>query len=216
MTTDRLRISASAWSADLGDLRRALVAAEPYCDAFHFDIMDGRFVPNLLFGPDQLRSLRDSIQLPFELHFMVQDPGALLDQFMDSGDEYIFHRRGCLDWDDLSDRLHRQGKRIGVVLEVSEDWTSLLDVLDNVDIVLVMGTALGIKGVSIEPRVYDQIAELRRYINDRPSDTRIYADGGIRVDSVPKLKSAGVDGITAGSILFKQPFNRFNAWIERL
>ena len=216
MKTDRLRISASAWSADLGDLRRALLAAEPYCDAFHFDIMDGRFVPNLLFGPDQLRSLRDSIKSPFELHFMVQDPNALLDQFMDSGDVYIFHRQSCPDWNDLTDRLHQEGKRIGVVLEVTDDWKSLIDILDNADIVLVMGTALGIKGVSIEPRVYQQIAELRRHINDRSSSTRIHADGGIRVDSVPKLKSAGVDGITAGSILFKQPFDRFHTWIEKL
>jgi ribulose-phosphate 3-epimerase len=211
-----LEVSASLWSADLGNLRRDLLDVEPYCDSFHFDIMDGHYVPNLLFGPDQVRALRGLSRKPFQLHLMVEGPERLVHLFLDCGDVFILHRETCRDWRDLAHALRSRGKQVGVALRVDEDWRDLLDDIVLVDLVLLMGTAIGVKGVGMAPGVLDTVAALKEQLAASGATRRLQADGGIRRETVPLLRAAGIDAVTAGSLLFGNDHAELRRWLRTL
>jgi ribulose-phosphate 3-epimerase len=208
-------VSVSAWSADLGALRADLMAAEPYCDSFHFDIMDGHFAPNLLFGPDHLRALRAGLTRPFEGHFMIRQADAICPLFYDVCDGFLLHRRSVDDWIALRDKLRARGKRIGLAVCVDEDWRDLADDLPDIDVVLVMGTAIGTKGVDLHPHVVDAVRELREHVDARELSTTIQVDGGLRDHTVPALVAAGAHVVTAGSLFFESDYPAFQPWLDR-
>jgi ribulose-phosphate 3-epimerase len=217
MGAGRVWVSASLWSADLAALGHDTRRVDPHCDSFHFDVMDGHYVPNLLFGPDQVQRIRAFTRRPFEIHLMVEHPEQVADLFLASGDVFIVHRETCREWPALRRRLRRHGKRTGLALRVEEDWRGLEGELPDLDVVLVMGTPIGAKGLSIEPTVYRKIGELRAHLRARGlAGVRIQADGGIRRETIPLLVAAGADAVTAGSLLFQQEPRRFRAWTQAL
>lgn len=211
-----LEVSASLWSADLGALRAGLLAVEPYCDSFHFDIMDGHYVPSLLFGPDQVRALRGLSRKPFQLHLMVSAPERLLPLFLDVGDVFILHRETCRDWRDLARELRARRKQVGIALRIGEDWQDLCDDLALVDLIVPMGTEIGIKGAGISPRVFATVGALRERLAGSGAAVRLQADGGIRRETVPLLRDAGVDAVTAGSLLFDTDHAQTRRWLRTL
>lgn len=212
-----LAVSASLWSADLGNLAASVRAVEPHCDSFHFDIMDGHYVPNLLFGPDQVRALRGLTRKPFQLHLMVNAPERLIPMFLDTGDVFILHRETSRDWRALAGELRARHKQVGVALRVGEGWHDLLDDLGLVDLIVLMGTEIGIKGAGIAGSVYETIGALRyRLAGAGGAAPRLQADGGIRKHTVPRLRSAGVDAVTAGSLLFEADHADVRQWLRTL
>jgi ribulose-phosphate 3-epimerase len=211
-----LAVSASLWSADLGDLRAGLLAVEPHCDSFHFDIMDGHYVPNLLFGPDQVRTLRGLTGKPFQLHMMVNAPERLVPLFLDAGNVFILHRETCQDWRALARELRTEGKQVGVALRVGEDWRDLLDDLGLVDLVLLMGTEIGVKGAGIAEGVLATAGVLRDRLATAGAAVPLQADGGIRRQTVPLLRAAGIDAVTAGSLLFDADHAEVARWLRAL
>lgn len=211
-----LEVSASLWSADLGDLRSDLLAIEPYCESFHFDIMDGHYVPNLLFGPDQVERLRPLSAKPFQMHMMVREPERLVPLFLAPGDVFILHRETIPDWRHLARDLHAEGKRVGVALRVGEPWHDLLDDLALVDLIVVMGTEIGIRGAAITPEVYRTIRTLKAALTGLGATVRLQADGGIRTQTVPRLRDAGIDAVTAGSLLFGGDPAEVKGWLRAL
>lgn len=216
MSIRRIGVSASLWSADLGNLRDELRAVEPYCDSFHFDVMDGHYVPNLLFGPDQVQTLRASTGKPFQLHLMVQHPERLLPLFLESGDTFILHRETCPDWRGLAKDLRAAGKGVGVALRLDEEWHDLLDDVHQLDVIVLMGTEIGIKGASLSPGVLATIRELKVRLAELGAAPALQADGGIRTETVPQLLDAGADAITAGSLLFQADRPAFQNWLGSL
>lgn len=212
-----LAVSASLWSADLGNLAASVRAVEPHCDSFHFDIMDGHYVPNLLFGPDQVAALRGLTSKPFQLHLMVSAPERLVPLFLDTGDVFILHRETCRDWRTLASDLRARGKQVGVALRVGERWDDLLDDLALLDLIVLMGTAIGIKGAGIAASVYPTAAALKARLAEAGGNApRLQADGGIRRHTVPLLRSAGVDAVTAGSLLFEADHADIRQWLRTL
>lgn len=211
-----LEVSASLWSADLGNLRAGLLAVEPYCDSFHFDIMDGHYVPSLLFGPDQILALRELSRRPFQMHMMVSAPERLVPLFLEAGDVFILHRETCRDWRVLARDLRASGKQVGVALQIGEDWRDLIEDVALVDLVVLMGTVVGIKGASIAPGVFATIRALRARLADSGARLHLQADGGIRKETVPLLREAGIDAVTAGSLLFATHHEETWRWLRAL
>lgn len=214
---NKIKMSCSLWSADLSQLKASLSEVEKYCDSFHFDIMDGHFVPNLLFGPDTVKALRGLSKKPFEVHLMVNNPEAMINLFDDTGaDVFIIHPETCKDAAKTIHCLKSNGKKAGVALKAEEELEKISDYLSFIDYVIVMGTEIGIKGVSISPGTYEKVRLLKEVINKNNYRIEVQVDGGIRNDTVPKLYESGADIITAGSLLFNNNYESIYTWLQNL
>lgn len=211
MSVRQVHVSASAWSADLGALRASLAAAAPHCDSIHFDIMDNHFVPELLFGPDILATVKPHVPVPFQAHMMIENPERCVARYAPVVDTFLFHPATCADWSGIKQKVRGLGRSVGLALLLGEDWRVYRDDLAEVDVALVMGTDVGIKGVDINTDSYAVISELREYIDAHGYACLIQADGGIRRHTLPLLIAAGVDAITPGSLFFGSDFGTFRS-----
>ena len=211
MSVRQVHVSASAWAGDLGALRASLAAAAPHCDSIHFDIMDNHFVPELLFGPDILATVKPHVPVPFQAHMMIESPERCVARYAPVVDTFLFHPATCTDWSGIKQKVRALGRSVGLALLLGEDWRDYRDDLAEVDVVLVMGTDVGIKGVDINTNVYAVISELREHIGAHGYACLIQADGGIRRHTLPRLIAAGVDAITPGSLFFGSDFGTFRS-----
>ncbi|HEY1623426.1 MAG TPA: hypothetical protein VGG16_06470 [Streptosporangiaceae bacterium] len=210
----QVQVSASAWSADLGALRASLAAAAPHCDSIHFDIMDNHFVPELLFGPDILATVKPHVPVPFQAHMMIENPERCVARYAPVVDTFLFHPATCADWSGIKQEVRGLGRSVGLALLLGEDWRVYRDDLADVDVALVMGTDVGIKGVDINTDAYAVISELREHIDAHGYACLIQADGGIRRHTLPRLIAAGVDAITPGSLFFGSDFGTFRSHLR--
>src|SRR5947209_2186659 len=183
-----LKCSTSLWSADLANLAADIKRVEPYSERFHLDVADGHYAKTMLFFPDLVKALRPHTRVPFEIHLMTADPLDWIDPFVEAGaDGFIF----CFDSTDdpaaVILAIKARGKKVGVSLLLTES----LDVLElywrDLDLVTIVGTAMGIKGASMDPGVPAKIRRARQIIRERGLRTEIEADGGIRRETVPLI-----------------------------
>ncbi len=206
--TDRpFAIVPSVLPVDLSRLGEECVALEAAgVDRIQWDVMDGRFVPNLTFGPDLVASVRPLVALPFEAHLMVHEPDWLIPQFVAAGcDTIIIHAESV-------GHLHRSlavvadaGAKAGVALNPATPVEAVVHVLDLVRMVLVMTVNPGFGGQSYIATMEPKVASLRRTIIDRGLDIDIEVDGGVGPNTVAGAAAAGANLLVAGSALFRDP-----------
>ena len=212
-----LKCATSLWSADLANLASDMRRVEPYSDRFHLDVADGHYVPQMLFFPDLVRQLRPHTRLPFEIHLMVTDPLAWIEPFVEAGaDTIIFTLDATPDPLGVLRAIRDCGKRAGVSLLITEGIELVEPLWDHLDVLTVVGTAMGIKGAGLDPAVPDKIRQARATIQARGLKTEIQADGGIRRETVPLLAAAGADSIVPGSLMFKEDPAAMTAWLATL
>lgn len=197
-----LLLDISLWSADLANLESEVKRLEPFADSFHFDAADGHFVPSLLFFPDLIARLRPLTGVPFHLHLMATRPQDLLPAFLEAGVNRVTlpletgkRLRHVLDLLDAS------GIPAGLSLDIDTPWMMVKDYLPRIDTVLLMGTVMGRKGLGMDERAPERI----RAVKKLRAPVRVFADGGIREDTVPRLREAGADGIVPGSLVCAAP-----------
>lgn len=212
-----LKCATSLWSADLSNLAAEMKRVEPFSERFHLDVADGHYVKNLLFFPDLVKQLRTHTRLPFEVHLMVTDPLAWIEPFVAAGaDGIIFCFDAAKHPDDVLQAIKTHGKYAGVSLLIHEPLHLLERYWNDLDILCVVGTAMGIKGASMDASVPDKIRRAREIITQRGLKTEIEADGGIRRETVPLLSAAGADYIVPGSLMFKEDPPSMRRWLASL
>jgi len=212
-----LKCTTSLWSADLANLESEMKRVEPYSERFHLDVADGHYVKNLLFFPDLVKTLRKHTRLPFEVHLMVTDPMAWIEPFVEAGaDGIIFCFDAAKDPRAVLQAIKSAGKYAGVSLLIQEPIEVLEPYWDLLDIVTIVGTAMGIKGASMDPGVPEKIRQARRLIQERKLSTEIETDGGIRRHTVPLLHAAGSDFIVPGSLMFEVDPKSMRQWLASL
>jgi ribulose-phosphate 3-epimerase len=212
-----LKCSTSLWSADLTNLAAEMKRVEPYSERFHLDVADGHYVKNMLFFPDLVAQLRKHTRLPFEVHLMVTDPLGWIDLFVEAGaDVIIFCFDSAKDPGEILSAIKARGKQAGVSLLITESVDLLAPYWNDVDIVTIVGTAMGIKGASMDPRVPGKIRRAREIIDQRGLKVEIEGDGGIRRETVPWLRAAGADYIVPGSLMFKEDPRAMRRWLASL
>jgi len=212
-----LKCSTSLWSADLGNLAAEIRRVEPFSERFHIDVADGHYVKSLLFFPDLVKSLRSGTRLPFEVHLMTINPLDWIDPFVDAGaDIIIFCFDSVKEPREVIRVIKQNGKRAGVSLLVAERINQLEPYWHELDIVTIVGTAMGIKGASMDPGVPAKIRQARHIITERGLPTEIEADGGIRRETVPLIGQAGADFIVPGSLMFKEDPQSMRQWLRSL
>jgi len=212
-----LKCAASLWSADLANLAAEIKRIEPYCERFHLDVADGHYVKTLLFFPDLVHSLRRQTTLPFEIHLMVADPLAWIEPFAQAGaDSLIFCLNSAANPAGVIDAIRSRDKQAGISLRVEEPVALAEPYLGDIAVLTLLGTALGIKGVGMDPGLPDKIREARAVLARRGLGVEIEADGGIRRETVPLIHAAGADVIVPGSLLFGGDPAEVRRWLASL
>ncbi len=212
-----LKCSTSLWSADLANLAAEIRRVESYSERFHLDVADGHYVPTLLFFPDLVKALRPHTRVPFEVHLMTTDPAEWVEPFIEAGaDGFIFCFDSAKDPGALLKSIKSRGKLAGVSLLLNEPVELLAPFWDDLDVVTIVGTAMGIKGASMDASVPGKIRRAKEEIRRRGLRTEVEADGGIRRETVPLLHAAGADWIVPGSLMFKEDPPAMRRWLASL
>jgi ribulose-phosphate 3-epimerase len=212
-----VKIAPSILSADftrLGDAVRDAEAAG--VDRVQVDIMDGRFVPNITFGPLTVRALRPLTRLTLEVHLMVTPPDDFIDAFAEAGaDTLIVHQEATPHLHRSIQRIHGHGKKAGVAINPSTPAAVLSEVLASLQLVLVMTVNPGFGGQKFIPETLRKLRELRRTFTELGLDCELEVDGGIHEQTAPLVVAAGANVLVAGSAVFGVPGGVKNA-VEQL
>lgn len=208
MADDRpVLIAPSVLPADFARLGEECAALEEAgVDRIQFDVMDGRFVPNLTFGPDVIASLRSHTTVPFEAHLMVEEPDLLAARYVEAGCErLIVHTEACPHLHRTLGNIAELGARAAVAVNPATPVSAFAHVLDLVDLVLVMTVNPGFGGQSYIATMEPKIAETRRLIVEGGHDVDLEVDGGIGPTTVGAAAAAGANVLVAGSALYRDP-----------
>jgi ribulose-phosphate 3-epimerase len=199
----------SLWSADLLALGQAVDLLSAEADAFHVDVFDGHNVPDLLFGPDVVAALRKRTPVPLDVHLNVAQPDYWARRFAAVGADIITVQSAASPDPHATFGLVRSlGASPSLGLEVHEPVEKALGFFDDVDRVLVMGTAIGVKGAHLDRAATGRVSALVRHRSQRfpaGQGPKIVVDGGIRDNTVEALARAGADGVVPGSLVFGSP-----------
>lgn len=216
----RLLAEASLWSADFTCFGDEIRRMDSYADLYHIDVSDAHFVPGLLFFPDLVAKLRTLTRKAFHVHLMANQPLGLIDEFSDAGANLItvHSELGPLAAAALQ-RIAERGLSAGLALGLDMPLEAILPYLDMIEVVVMMGTPMGVKGQDLNrlavPRVQRMAALLQTY--GYREKIKIEADGGIRTHTVPVLRAAGADLIVMGSLAFKSSdLEETFAWVHGL
>jgi ribulose-phosphate 3-epimerase len=194
----------SVLSADftrLGEEIRAVEAAG--ADWIHFDITDGRFVPNLTMGPLVVAAARRVTGLPLDVHLMIENPDDFIKPFAEAGADCIsLHQEASRHLNRSIQTVKDLGLRAGVALSPSTPIEGLRWVMEYVDYVLLMSVNPGFGNQSFIPNVLGKARQLRDQIEREGYQVLVEADGGINPDTIAEFSKAGVNVFVAGSAIF--------------
>lgn len=194
----------SILSADFARLADSIAPLEAAgCKMLHVDVMDGHFVPNITIGPPVVASLRKVTKAQLDVHLMIENPELYIPAFVDAGANLIsVHQEACSHLDRTLHLIRGHGARPGVVLNPGTPVSTLDDVLDIVDYVLVMSVNPGFGGQKFIPRAVEKVRQLVWKRKERGLPFHIEIDGGISRETLPQVVHAGAEWLVAGSAIF--------------
>jgi ribulose-phosphate 3-epimerase len=199
-----IAIEPSILSADLTRLGEQVREAEAAgIDGLQVDVMDGRFVPNITFGPLVVRALRSVASVPLDVHLMIVEPEKYLGDFAAAGaGRLIVHQEACRHLHRVLQAIHELEVEAAVALNPVTPLSTLEDVLDLTDAIQVMTVNPGFGGQPFIHSQLDKIRRLRQMLDERGLDTPIAVDGGIDPTTAPLVVEAGATVLVAGSSIF--------------
>ncbi len=206
-----LRLAPSILSADfsrLGEEVRAIEAAG--CDLVHFDVMDNHYVPNLTIGPLVCEAIRPHVQIPIDVHLMVEPVDAIIPLFAKAGANIItFHPEASKHVDRTLSMIRELGCKAGLVLNPATSVEWLDHVMDKLDIVLLMSVNPGFGGQKFIPSTLAKLHQVRQKIDAHMAaggqPIWLEVDGGVKTDNIAEIVRAGADTCVAGSAVFSVP-----------
>jgi ribulose-phosphate 3-epimerase len=199
-----LRLAPSLLSADFANLDagiRACVAAG--ADAFHLDVMDGHFVPNISFGPALVAAVRARTDLPLDIHLMIEHPIRYAGAFAKAGGStLVFHLESSDDPAATVRAVRDLGVAVGAAVKPGTPFERLAPLLDSLDQVLVMSVEPGFSGQSFLPAALPKLASARSALRAIGSRADISIDGGVTVTTAPLAARAGASFFVCGNSVF--------------
>ncbi|MCA3511276.1 MAG: ribulose-phosphate 3-epimerase [Rhodobacter sp.] len=216
----RLIAEYSMWSADLIRLADELDRIAPHADILHVDVADGVFAPAFLFFPDLVARIRTAPATPIHVHLMVADAVLVsqVAQFAEAGADLIsLHVENAAVAAQALELIQGLGLKAGMVLRVETPVASVLPWLDRLDMLTLLGTAIGVKGQGLDPSAPARLSEAAGLIRAAGRPILLAADGGIRETTVPLLRGAGAGTVVLGSLAFgAADLDARMRWLHRL
>ena len=206
MPSSRLLVEVSLWSADFTHFAEEIRRIDAYADLYHIDVSDGHFVPGFLFFADLVTALRPLTRRPFHVHLMTTNPLDHVADFVSAGANLItVHAENGPLVPAALEAARRAGAATGLALGLDILPETVKPYLDLVDLVLIMGTPMGVKGVKTSRYVFERVLQTKAMVRKAglEEQVKVFVDGGIRENTVPNLRASGADGIIAGSLAFK-------------
>lgn len=201
-----IKIAPSILSADflrLGDEVKA--AEEAGADVIHVDVMDGRFVPNITIGPPIVAAVKKATSLPLDVHLMIVEPEKYIEEFAKAGADYlVVHQEACLHLHRTVQHIKELGVKAGVSINPSTPVSTLEDIIEDLDLVLIMSVNPGFGGQAFIPRSLDKLRLVRDLIKARniKNPPEVEIDGGIKPENARQAVEAGATMLVMGSAFY--------------
>lgn len=197
-------LAPSILSADFSNLAQQIRAAElGGADLIHCDVMDGHFVPNITIGPLIVKASKRSTKLLLDVHLMITSPDLLIPEFVKAGANYItVHQEAVPHLHRTVQLIKSLGCKAGVALNPATPVSTLFNILEELDLVLVMSVNPGFGGQKFIASTLEKITELKNLRGKHNYHYQIEIDGGVNKTTVQKIKEAGCDIFVAGSSIF--------------
>ena len=202
-----IKVAPSILSADFANLRDSVSKVEDAgVEILHIDVMDGHFVPNITIGTPVVRSLRKVSKMTFDVHLMIENPERYIEDFVKAGADHItVHIEATKHIHRLIQQIKSFGISVGVALNPATSLETLTYIVQELDMVLLMSVNPGFGGQKFIYSVLPKIVALSTVLNEVNPECKIEVDGGINLDTVALVSSAGAEIVVAGAAVFGKP-----------
>lgn len=200
-------IAPSILSADFANLAKDVeMVNQSDADWFHIDVMDGVFVPNISFGFPVIKAIQKYARKPLDVHLMIVDPDRYIGAVRDCGAEIMnIHQEASTHLHRSLQAIKAAGMKAGVTLNPATPLVMIEEVIEDADVIMLMGVNPGFGGQSFINATVDKMKRLREMVDKLDNPPLLEIDGGVNATTAPLLRDAGADVLVAGSYVFSSP-----------
>lgn len=197
-------LSPSLLSADFANLQQAIeLINTTEADWFHIDVMDGLFVPNITIGQPVVKAIKKHAQKPLDVHLMIEEPDRYIQSFKQAGADILtVHAEACRHLNRSLNSIREEGMKAGVSINPHTPVSTLENVVEYADLVLIMSVNPGFGGQKFIENSYRKIEQLSALRQKYNPNLIIEVDGGVNLENAPALLAAGANALVAGNAVF--------------